>query len=31
MIMRTDVEQYKVPIFSKYLIILKCVSWKIKS
>lgn len=31
MIMGTGVEQYKVSIFSKYLNILKCVNWKIKS
>lgn len=31
MILGTDVKQYEVSIFSKYLIILKYVSWKIKS
>lgn len=27
--MGTDVEQYKVPVFSKCLIILKCAYWKV--
>lgn len=29
--MDTNVKQYKVPIFSKNSVILKCANWKIKS